>query len=224
VTLTVTDANSLSDSEVQAVTVSAAPPPENILPTAAFEYACVDLACTFSDRSTDTDGTVASWAWAFGTAGTSNAASPSFSFPSPGTYDVALTVTDNAGGTATARRTVTVNVVVHAAFTAADTTGSGNRRTFWKASVTIAVHGSAEQPIAGATVNASWSGAWTRTVSCVTSSNGQCTFTTGKLNNQSTSVTLTLTGVSAASSVYDSSANHNDVGSGSGTAITIIKP
>lgn len=223
VTLTVTDANSLSDSETQMVTVAAEPPPPNVLPIAAFDYACVDLACTFSDRSTDTDGMVTSWAWTFGTAGTSSAASPSFSFPSPGTYDVGLTVTDNAGGTATARRTVTVNVVVHAAFIAATTTGSGNRRAFWKAGVTIAVHGSNEQPIAGATVKASWSGAWTRTVSCVTSSSGQCTFATGKLSSQSPSVTLTLTSVSAPSSAYNSSANHNDVG-GSGTSITINRP
>ena len=226
VVLTVTDSNNMSDSESKTVTILAAPAAENVLPTAAFEYACVDLTCTFTDRSADADGTVTSWAWRFDTAGTSAGASPSFSFPSPGAYDVSLTVVDNAGGTSTTTKAVNVSAGIHAAFLAAAATSGGNPRSpsNWKAHVTIGIHGSNEAAIAGATINATWSGAWTKVVSCVTSSTGQCSFQTGGLSMQSSAVTLTLTRVSAPSGVYQPSANHSAVGSGGGTSITVNRP
>src|SRR5512147_102030 len=40
--------------------------PSNTAPTAAFTYECTNLTCTFTDRSADEDGTIASRAWDFG--------------------------------------------------------------------------------------------------------------------------------------------------------------
>jgi hypothetical protein len=89
--------------------------------------------------------------------------------------------------------------------------------------VTAAVHTSNEQPVAGATVGVSWSGAWNKTTSCTTNSAGQCIFKTGSLSPQQTSVTLTVTNVSAAAGVYDPAANHSLAG-GTGSSITVTKP
>ena len=220
VVLTVVDANGLSDSETASVSV-AAPPPANAPPAAAFDSACVDLTCTFTDRSTDTDGVITKWSWTFGTAGSASTASPTFTFPSAGTYQVSLTVTDDDGATSTATRTVDVRRPIHLAFVATSTTTVGNGT--WKATVTAAVHTSNEQPVAGATVGVSWSGAWNKTTSCTTNSAGQCIFKTGSLSPQQTSVTLTVTNVSAAAGAYDPAANHSLAG-GTGTSITITKP
>ncbi len=221
VTLTVVDAIGLSDSESTTVTV-AAPPPVNAAPVAAFDYACADLTCTFTDRSTDGDGTITSWSWAFGTAGTGSAASPSFTFPAAGTYQVSLTVADDDGATSTVTRTVDVRTAIHLAFVAVSTTTGGNRT--WKATVVTAVHTSNEQPVAGATVAVSWSGAWNKTASCTTDGAGQCTFRTGSLSPQQTSVTLTVTSVAGAAGTYDSSANHSQVAGATATSVTVMKP
>lgn len=93
-------------------------PPPNVAPSADFTVSCSGLTCSFSDRSTDSDGTIASRSWSFGDGGSSTAASPTRTYATAGTYTVTLTVTDNAGATATASRTVTVSTPVNAAPTA----------------------------------------------------------------------------------------------------------
>ena len=52
------------------------------------------LLVSFTDQST---GDIDTWSWTFGDGGSSNAASPSHSYTSPGTYDVTLTVTGPGG-------------------------------------------------------------------------------------------------------------------------------
>lgn len=77
--------------------------PSNQNPTADFTSACTLLACTFTDASTDGDGTIASRSWTFGEAGsgsnTSTEQNPGHTYGAAGTYNVVLTVTDNEGGT-----------------------------------------------------------------------------------------------------------------------------
>ena len=80
----------------------------NSPPTASFTQSCRDLSCDFTDTSTDSDGTIASWSWNFGDNTTSTAQNPSHSYAAGGTYNVQLTVTDNAGGTSTTSQSVTV--------------------------------------------------------------------------------------------------------------------
>ena len=75
---------------------------QNEAPAANFTTDCNDLACTFTDASTDNDGTVASLAWDFGDAASgsnTSTAKPTatHTFSGQGTYQVKLTATDNDG-------------------------------------------------------------------------------------------------------------------------------
>jgi len=102
VTLSVTDNHGSSHQSSTQVTVTAPsspppPPPANKPPQADFGVACRDLTCTFTDRSKDDDGRIASWRWSFGDGRTSSERSPSHSYGTPGRYTVVLTVTDNGG-------------------------------------------------------------------------------------------------------------------------------
>jgi len=104
------------------------PPPANVAPTAGFAASCSGLTCSFTDQSSDSDGTIASRQWSFGDGSASTATNPSRTYLTGGTYTVTLTVTDNAGATATATRTVTVTAPANTAPTASFTAQcQGNR-------------------------------------------------------------------------------------------------
>ncbi|WP_282563026.1 proprotein convertase P-domain-containing protein [Tahibacter amnicola] len=78
-------------------------------PVANFGFTASGLTVTFTDSSSDSDGTIASRSWNFGDGTTSTATNPSKTYAAAGTYSVALTVTDNGGSTATTTRAVTVS-------------------------------------------------------------------------------------------------------------------
>ncbi len=59
-------------------------------------------------QSSDRDGTINGYSWNFADGSTSNLPTPAHAYATAGTYTVSLTVTDSAGGTSTAYRTVTV--------------------------------------------------------------------------------------------------------------------
>ena len=80
----------------------------NVPPTANFNFVTSGLTATFTDASTDSDGTIASRSWTFGDGGTSTATNPSHTYAAAGTYSVKETVTDNAGGTGSVTKSVTV--------------------------------------------------------------------------------------------------------------------
>ncbi len=82
--------------------------PGNVAPTANFSFTTSNLVATFTDSSTDSDGTIASRSWNFGDSTTSTATNPSKTYSAAGTYTVTLTVTDNGGLTNTTTRSVTV--------------------------------------------------------------------------------------------------------------------
>ncbi len=106
VTLTVTDQTGLSNSTTRQYFVA------NRLPTANFSFAGVDLGpIAFTDLSTDPDGTIVAWLWNFGDGGSSTLKNPSHTFAAPGTYPVSLTVTDSAGGVASASVNIAIPIV-----------------------------------------------------------------------------------------------------------------
>ncbi|WP_372966766.1 PKD domain-containing protein [Microbacterium sp.] len=88
--------------------------PVNQAPTAAFTSSVSALTANVDGRtSTDSDGTIASYAWTFGDGGTATGATASHAYAAAGTYNVTLTVTDDKGKTnaVTAPVTVTAPVV-----------------------------------------------------------------------------------------------------------------
>ncbi|MFF8811261.1 collagenase [Streptomyces pactum] len=83
-------------------------PPGNQAPTAAFTSSAQDLKVSFTDQSSDPDGTIASRSWTFGDGTTSTATNPTKTYSTAGTYTVKLVVTDDKGAASTATRTITV--------------------------------------------------------------------------------------------------------------------
>src|SRR5207244_12934939 len=79
-------------------------------PTAAFTPSCTGLTCTFTDQSSDPDGTVASWSWNFGDGQTATQRNPSHTYAAGGSYTVTLTVKDNQNASSSpASKTVNVS-------------------------------------------------------------------------------------------------------------------
>lgn len=78
-------------------------------PVAGFSCLADGLSVTFTDASTDADGTIVAWDWAFGDGSTSTEQNPSSTYPASGTYSVSLTVTDDGGATDSAKQSLTVS-------------------------------------------------------------------------------------------------------------------
>ncbi len=118
VTLTVTDAQGVTDTATEEVTVLG----PNAAPTAALDATVDGMAVSVDGRgSTDPDGSIASYAWRFGDGNTASGPTATHTYASGGDYTIELTVTDDRGATATATERVTIvapNRAPTAAFTA----------------------------------------------------------------------------------------------------------
>jgi PKD repeat protein len=88
--------NTSSDTERHRVV----PAPTNNAPTAAFEFNCERLVCTFDNRSQDSDGDALTFDWDFGD-GTphSQERDPSHAYAQAGSYNVKLIVRDSHNAT-----------------------------------------------------------------------------------------------------------------------------
>ena len=111
--LVVTDNDGLTDTAYVSITVS---DPSNQKPTAvaSADVTSGDAPLTVNftgSGSSDSDGTISSYAWDFGDGGTSTLADPSYTYNTAGNYTAQLVVTDDGGLTDTATVAITVNAV-----------------------------------------------------------------------------------------------------------------
>ncbi|GGF13826.1 PKD domain-containing protein [Subtercola lobariae] len=188
VKLTVTDNSGATGTSTTSVTAVAAPPP-NVPPTASFTSGHTDLTATFdASGSTDSDGTIASYAWKFGDGATATGVTASHAYASAGTYSVTLTVTDNQGatGTSTASVMVTAPVVVNKPPTAAIASTVTNLSVALDASASADTDGTITGYAwnfgdtttgTGKTVSHSYTSAGTYTVTLTVTDNGGATGT-----------------------------------------------
>jgi PKD repeat protein len=133
---TATSATANRRGVVWSVVVSPGAGAPNVAPTAAFTSNCIGLTCSFdASGSNDPDGSVTGYSWNLGQGPSATGVTTTRTYSAPGTYDVALTVTDNAGATNTTTRQVTVTAPVagNVAFRAA----TGNNVNSTSAPVTI---------------------------------------------------------------------------------------
>ena len=213
VRLTVTDEHGATATAERSITVIA---PVNIPPTAAFTSSCSGLACTFTNTSSDTDGTM-THAWAFGDSTGSSVVSPAHTYATAGTYTVTLTVTDDDLARSTASQAVTVaapapTMRIQSLTAAARTVSSKN----WRATVTIAVRDGTGAAVPSAVV----SGGWTpgTSASCTTGSSGTCSVTSANLSRSATpSVVFTVSAITRTGFTYTPALNQ-------ATAISVARP
>ena len=102
-------------------------------PSASFTWGATGLVASFNgSASSDPDGSVTGYSWAFGDGTTGSGVSPSHTYAAPGTYTAQLTVTDNQGATGSTTRQVTVaaaGVIANDLFNRTVTDGWGQADT-----------------------------------------------------------------------------------------------
>ncbi len=77
-------------------------------PSSSFTWSNVYTETTFTDTSSDSDGSVVGWSWSFGDGNSSSSQNPVHTYASGNDYTVGLTVTDNHGATGFSSQLVTV--------------------------------------------------------------------------------------------------------------------
>ena len=87
---------------------SQTPSANDVPPNAVFTPSCTELTCSFTDASTDPDGTIVSRIWNYGD-GSALSDIASHTYASEGSYSITLTVTDDGGAHAAASHEVTVS-------------------------------------------------------------------------------------------------------------------
>ncbi len=82
---------------------------DNNLPTASFTSGIAGMDVTFTDTSSDSDGSIVAWSWDFGDGNSTGVQNPSHTYVAGGTYTVVLTVTDNDSGINSSSQQVAVS-------------------------------------------------------------------------------------------------------------------
>jgi PKD repeat protein len=158
-------------------------PPANQAPKASFTYDCTDLSCSFdASGSTDSDGTIGSYAWTFGDGGPASGATPSHIYATGGTYTVTLTVTDDDDATDSDIQTVTVT----SGTTPPTTTLSGSSTSEGRTWTAIATYTGQSGTYSG-----TWSDGTSGTCTIIGDSGGSCFVEEPGLAKKVASVTYT---------------------------------
>ncbi len=117
-TVTMTDANNCTSSDDVTVTI-------NPIPVAAFSAAsvCNGIPTVFTNQSTVSSGTIATYNWDFGDGNTSAVTSPSNTYSLPGTYSVQLDIVSDKGCVNSTTQNITVYPLPVVDFEAVPTSG-----------------------------------------------------------------------------------------------------
>jgi PKD repeat protein len=170
------------------------------------------LTVNFSgSTSTDADGSITGYAWAFGDGGTATGATASRTYTTPGTYTAQLTVTDNSNLTGASAVTITVDApVVILPMRVADIAmglQGGSTKGPAKATAAVKVVDSNGVAVVGASVRGAWSGLVSSSAtSVVTDSAGIARFTSPQTKSRGTFI-FTVSDVSHASYTYAPTTN-----------------
>jgi PKD repeat protein len=206
-------------------------PAPNTPPTASFTFGCTDLACSFTDTSTDADGTIASHQWSFGDGAGATATNPSHTYTAGATYSVTLTVTDDDGATAATSKSVTVTAPDEppppdpdgtVSVSDLEATSASGKGQAWTATVTVSVADDTGAAVSGATVTGSWTSGGSST--CTTSSIGSCSVTVSVNGKKATTTDFSVTDVVFTGYPYVAASNTDADGDSDGTTITIARP
>jgi len=111
VTLTLTASSGCTTTLSQTVNVTARPFANFSLPVG-----CSDVLMNFTDASTISSGSIASWFWTFGNGDSSAVPSPTYAFPDGGNFDITLLVTSDSGCTDDSTYNLTINPSPDAGF------------------------------------------------------------------------------------------------------------
>ena len=154
VVLTVTDNDGLTSTDSTSASINPAggntpPVAQANGPYSGTEGNAVQFS---SNGSLDPDGSIATYAWDFGDGNTSATANPSHTYVAAGTYNVSLTVTDDAGDSASDATTASIEAIVFNAPPTADANGPYSGFV----GDTIVFDGSASRDSDGAIVRYDW--------------------------------------------------------------------
>jgi PKD repeat protein len=213
VTLTVTDDDGASASAALTVVVSAPPvnkPPVAVL-TASATSGVAPINVAFSSAgSADPDGSIASFAWTFGDGTSSGDGNPSHTYAAVGSFVVSLTVTDNAGASATTSLTIVVSAAPSRG-TVMLVQGIAMEvvpyQTTQIARAHVTVVDDTGKPVANAAVTGRWYGLLASpAVYAITDANGRATFSS-KYLFQTGAIGFTMLGIIREGLVYDPARN-----------------
>lgn len=175
--------------------------------TAAPTSGTAPLPVTFDGSlSSDSDGSIVSYAWSFGDGTSATGMTASHNYTSAGTFIAALTVTDDQGLTGSMSMSITVNAALEVIYVRSIAVTAAKTGKTYQCTATVTIQNAANATVAGATVSGAWSGTVSGSVSGLTGSNGAVGLKSAKTSARG-SCTFTVGNVSASSSTYDASRN-----------------
>jgi parallel beta-helix repeat protein len=173
------------------------------------DHGSAPLTVQFSGGgSSDPDGTIVAYVWAFGDGATSSTANPTHTYNDVGTYQAALTVTDDDGAATGAAVTVTVDPAAQDEIhVQSQTVIRQVRRRRSRAVDIVLVTDQSDQPVEGVLVNANYTGPNQGQVAGTTQSDGVAYLVTDVVRDAQGSWCFEITSVEKDGYAYDPGAN-----------------
>jgi PKD repeat protein len=203
----------ISDDGAPPPTPTPTPTPSNQPPVAVAsanpESGEAPLTVQFSsDGSHDPDGTITAYAWDFGDGGSSTDANPGHTYSDAGTYNATLTVTDDDGASQSNAVVITVTGASQDELHVQDQTVTRQTRgKRARALDRVLITDQNNQPVAGATVTAVYSGPNQGQASGTTGDDGRVVLQTDLVRNPQGVWCFEITNVSKDGYVYNPAAN-----------------